>query len=178
MPDFSTIRLLMARCHRTMCRWWAWGCQQHEAGTTLSLARQLQTSCCYTSSLPQRFISRDSQQGATHSDVKSLYRTRYRVGFMPFCNDMDWLWWRRHWKNTNPCCWPTAFIVNHTVIDNKSRNTHTHNMAFTRHRFPLLHSSQWSQNIWNICTSAIQANRRSCWLLEEKKEPPQKNETN
>lgn len=72
LPDFSTIRLLMARCHLTMCRWWAWGCQQHEAGTTLSLARQLQTSCCYTSSLPQHFISKNTQEGATHSDVKSL----------------------------------------------------------------------------------------------------------
>lgn len=71
LPDFSTIRLLMARCHLTMCRWWAWGCQQHEAGTTLSLARQLQTSCCYTSSLPQHFISKNTQEGATHSDVKS-----------------------------------------------------------------------------------------------------------
>lgn len=61
----------MARCHLTMCRWWAWGCQQHETGTTLSLARQLQTSCCYTSSLAQHFISKNTQEGATHSDVKS-----------------------------------------------------------------------------------------------------------
>lgn len=78
LPDFSTIQLLMAWCHRTMCQWWAWGCQQQEAGTTLSLARQLQTSCCYTSSLAQHFISKDTQEGATHSDVRSVRRRRGR----------------------------------------------------------------------------------------------------
>lgn len=74
----STVGLLMARCHRTMCLWWAWGCQQqqHEAGTTLSLARHLQTSCCYTSSLPPHFISKDTQEGETHWEARSWYKKK------------------------------------------------------------------------------------------------------
>lgn len=60
LPGFLPSAPLVARCHRTMCLWWAWGWQQsqqsqqsqqrqrqqqREAGTTLSLAQCVQTSC-------------------------------------------------------------------------------------------------------------------------------------
>lgn len=70
----STITPIMARCHQTMCTWWAWGCQQQqqcETGTTLSLARHLQTSRCYTSSLPSHFICEDTQEGVTYWEARN-----------------------------------------------------------------------------------------------------------
>lgn len=157
-----------------MCRWWAWGCQhQHEAGTTLSLARQHRSSCCccrcYTSSLPQHFISKDTQEGATHSAVKSLpvRGRRYRIGFMLFFIHLHWVVNNAKkglisvyaYADTDTekiqilVGWPTTWSQTPWLMIKAGTLTFATWLSLvTGSHFC---SSQWSQNIWNISIATI-----------------------